>query len=239
MSQPDSPDSGSVSENVRRAAASSKLANLTAADTLNGATLLAAMGGIRGILEAVLPGLLFLVVFTITQQLVPAIIAAGAVGVVFTIARLAQRQSMTQALAGLIGIALSAGLALLNDKPEDYYVIGFWTNGAYLVALAGSVLAGWPLIGVVVGLLTGEGTSWRRSRALRRIYSGITIVWAAMFAARLAVQLPLYFSGNVEALGTLRLLMGVPLYAPVLVLTWLVVSAVRRRSAAAAAPGSD
>jgi hypothetical protein len=54
----------------------------------------------------------------------------------------------------------------------------------------------------------------------------LTLVWVAMFAARLLVQLPLYFSGNVELLGTLRLLMGIPLYAPLLVLSWLVVRAV-------------
>ncbi|SEC20511.1 Protein of unknown function [Paramicrobacterium humi] len=219
-----------VGDSVRRAAASSNLANLTAADTLTGRALLAAMGGVRGILEAVLPGLLFLVVFTVSQQLIAAIVAAGVVGVLFAVVRLAQRQSLTQALAGLVGIALSAGLALLNDKPEDYYVLGFWTNGTYLAALLISVLIGWPLVGVVVGLLTGEGANWRGHRALRRIYGGITLVWAAMFAARLVVQLPLYFAGNVEALGALRLLMGVPLYAPVLVATWLVVSAIRRRT---------
>jgi hypothetical protein len=47
-----------------------------------------------------------------------------------------------------------------------------------------------------------------------------------MFVARLLVQVPFYFAGNVEALGATRLLMGVPLYAPLLVFSWLVVRAV-------------
>jgi hypothetical protein len=37
---------------------------------------------------------------------------------------------------------------------------------------------------------------------------------------------PFYFAGNVEALGATRLLMGVPLYALLLIFSWLVVRAV-------------
>jgi uncharacterized membrane protein len=55
---------------------------------------------------------------------------------------------------------------------------------------------------------------------------GLTIVWVAMFAARLAVQAPLYYAGNLELLATFKLVMGLPLYAPLLVLSWLVVRAV-------------
>ncbi len=40
------------------------------------------------------------------------------------------------------------------------------------------------------------------------------------------MQVPLYLVDNVEALGATRLLMGVPLYALVLVFSWLVVRAV-------------
>jgi hypothetical protein len=39
------------------------------------------------------------------------------------------------------------------------------------------------------------------------------------------VQLPLYFAGNVTALGTLKLLMGLPLFAPLVAVTWLAVRA--------------
>lgn len=229
MSDSPNDDQPSLADSVRKAAASSPLRNLSDQESLSGNALLGAMGGVRGILEAVLPGLLFLVVFTLSQDLLLSIAAAGAIGVIFTVVRMIQRQTLMQAVTGLIGIALSAALALINDKPEDYYLLGFWTNGAYLVALLGSVLVRWPFIGLLVALLTGEGMGWRRDRPLRRIYAGLTLLWAGMFAARLAVQLPLYAAGKVEALGTLRLLMGIPLYAPLLIVTWLVVSALRRR----------
>ena len=43
-----------------------------------------------------------------------------------------------------------------------------------------------------------------------------------MLALRLVVQVPLYLADNVVALGTTRLIMGVPLYALGLWLAWLV-----------------
>jgi hypothetical protein len=86
----------------------------------------------------------------------------------------------------------------------------------------------------VVGFLMGDGTAWRTRRRTYRAMQLLTVVWLGMFVARLAVQLPFYFAGNVEALGATRLLMGVPLYALLLVFSWLVVRAVypaRTRSA--------
>lgn len=216
----------SMSAAFGAAARKSGLGAMTEGDAPTGKALLAAMGGVRGIVEAILPGLLFLIVYTLTLDLIPSIIAPVALGVVFSIARLVQRQPITQAVGGLFGIALSAVLALLSGRAEDFYVVGFWTNGAYAAALLVSVLVGWPIVGLIAGYLMGTGTSWRAHPGQRRAMRWLTLVWVAMFAARLIVQLPLYFSGNVEMLGTLRLLMGVPLYAPLLVLSWLVVRAV-------------
>lgn len=211
-------------------AAPSPLSELTSSDTLTGAALVRAMGGIRGIIEAVLPGLLFLVGFTLYHQLVPAVIAACVVGVGFTAVRLFQRQSALQSLAGLAATLLSAALALINGRPTDFYLVGLWTNAAYFAALLLSVIVRWPLIGVVVGVLTGEGMTWRRERAVRRVYTLTTLLWSLLFALRLAVQVPLYVMGSVAALGTVHIVMGIPLYAPLLVVTWLIVRATRSAS---------
>lgn len=221
------------SAEIRKAASKSSLASLGSTESLDAKALVAAMGGIRGILEAILPGLLFLVAYTVTRQLVPAIIAAGIVGVLFTAIRLIQRQTLMQAITGLIAIALSAALAAVTGKAEDFYLLGFWTNGIYLGVLAASILARWPVVGVVVGVLSGEGNSWRTDRTLRRTYAGLTWIWVAMFAVRLAVELPLYFAGSFVALGTFKLILGVPLYAPLLVVTWLTVTAMNKRRGAA------
>lgn len=185
-----------------------------------------AMGGWRGILESVLPSLAFVVLFTLRPD--PLILALGvSVGLaaVFTAVRLIQKSPPAAAIGGLIAAAAAAALALFTGRGQDNFILGFFTNAAYGSALLISALVGWSLIGLAAGFLTGEGTSWRQDRRKRRAYFWLAIAWAGLFAARLAVQLPMYFAGDVTALGTLKLVMGLPLFAPMIAVTWLVVRA--------------
>lgn len=190
-----------------------------------------AMGGWRGILESVLPSLAFVVLFTLRPD--PLILALGvSVGLaaVFTVVRLIQKSPPAAALGGLIAAGAAAALALLTGRGQDNFVLGFFTNAAYGSALLISALVGWSLIGLAAGFLMGEGTSWRQHRRKRRAYFWLGIAWAGLFAARLAVQLPLYYAGDVTALGTLKLVMGLPLFAPMIAVTWLVVRALHPRA---------
>lgn len=223
---PDQNGAGEFGRQLAAAAERAGLGGLARDETLTGRDLLGALGGVRGLAEAILPGLVFLVVYTFTKELVPALAASLGLAVVFTVVRLVRRSGPTQAIAGLIGVGASAALALWTGRAEDNYVLGFYTNAAYAVALLVSLLVRWPLIGVIVGFLVGDGTAWRTERRKLRAMQFLTLVWLGLFAARLIVQVPFYFAGNVEALGATRLLMGVPLYALVLVFTWLVVRAV-------------
>ena len=127
-----------------------------------------------------------------------------------------------QALAGLAAVALCVVVALNTGEARDFYVWGFITNAVYIVVLSASVLVGWPLLGVVFGLIRGEGLEWRPSAARRRRYGLATWFVVAVLALRLIVQVPLYLSENLVALGTTRLAMGLPLYGLALWMAWLV-----------------
>jgi len=143
--------------------------------------------------------------------------------VIFVLVRVVTRQPWTSAVAGVVGIALSAGLALLTGRAEDNFVFGFLINAAFLLALLISLAARWPLIGVIASLITGEGSTWRQDRAKVKVAIIATVLWCGLFGLRLAVELPLYFAGNTQALATLKLILGVPLYAALLWVTWLLV----------------
>ncbi len=203
----------------------------------------AAIGGTRGAVESVAPGLLFVVVFVLSgQRLGPALVAASAAAAVAVVVRLVQRTPVTQAVSGLLGVGIGVLWAWRTGRGQDYFAYGLWTNAAYLVGFLVSVLVGWPLVGLVIGLFAPDGpltggpwsraVAWRDDRALRRRYVLVSWVWAGMFAARLAVQVPLYRSAEVGWLGTAKLVMGLPLTALVLWLSWLLV----RRSGVRAAP---
>ncbi len=187
-----------------------------------------AMGGWRGVAESVLPGLVFVVTYTLTidpdtgeANLPLSLGLSVGLALVFTLLRLLQRTPPSAAIGGLIATAAAAALALWTGRGEDNFIPGFITNAAYGTALLVSALIGWSLIGLAAGYLMGEGTAWRRDRRKRRVFFWLALAWAALFYARLAVQLPLYFAGDVATLGTLKLVMGLPLFAPLIAVTWL------------------
>jgi hypothetical protein len=189
-----------------------------------------AMGGWRGILESVLPTLVFVVTWTVTVD--PATnqgdlwLAVGlsvGLAVVFTLARLIARSPASAAIGGLVATAAAAALALWTGRAADNFILGLVTNGAYGSVMLISALIGWPLIGLAVGWLMNDGTSWRHDRRKRRVFFWLTIAWAGLFAVRLAVELPLFLTDQVTALGTLKLIMGLPLFAPLVAVTWLAV----------------
>ena len=189
-------------------------------------SLLASMGGRLGILEAILPTVLFIAVFGFTSDGFSAVIAAASAAVVFLVIRLVTKGMLTQVLVGALGVGIAAFMALREGgQTEDYFLIGFYTNAAYGSVLLISLLVRQPLIGVAVALLTGN-KDWKTKPGLRYRFYLVTALWIGFFSLRLAVQLPLYFAGAIEALATARLVMGAPMYALLLVVSWLILKAV-------------
>jgi hypothetical protein len=193
------------------------------------------VGGVRGAIESVAPGLLFVVVYVaFGQELRPALIAAVAAALVAVVARLVQRSPLTQALSGVLGVGIGVIWAWRTGDASDYFAWGLLTNVGYLLAFVVSVLVRWPLVGLVLGLFRGDGpmsesgswagaVAWRKDPALLRRYALVTWLWAGMFALRLLVQVPLYYADEVAWLGTAKLVMGVPLTALVLWASWILV----------------
>jgi len=239
------PVSGALAEGMAAAARRAGFRPAAEGDPISGRDLMAAMGGVRGLCEAVLPGLVFLVTYTLTMNpdaeassdsiraLLPALVAPLLLGLVFVALRAVTRQTMTPAIGGLVGTGISVALALFSGRASDFFLVGLYTNAAYGAALLISVLIGWPLVGLAVGFLMGDGIEWRRDASKRRVLTLLTVCWTALFLVRLAVQLPLYLADNVELLATTKLLMGLPLYAPLLVVSWLMVRSVYRKAESA------
>jgi hypothetical protein len=190
--------------------------------TLDRESLMNSVGGWLVFVQSSVPAALFVLVFALSKNTVAAVVVSLGVSTSFVVLQVATRKPVTQAIAGALGIALSAYLTLRDGgHPADYFIQGFFTNLAYGLVLAISILVRWPAIGFLVGLFRSEPLGWRSDKKLLRRADLATALFVALFSLRLAVQLPLYFANQIEALGIARVAMGVPLYALCIWLSWL------------------
>ena len=130
-------------------------------------------------------------------------------------------------MSGLFGVAFAAWISNRSGKAEDFFLPGIWINAAYAIGIALSIVFRHPVLGYVVGAIKGDLSSWRKDPKLARLYRLVSWWWVGLFSFKLVVQWTLYQDKNIEALGTLKLLMGWPLY---LFMVWLTYRAVRKNS---------
>jgi len=182
-----------------------------------------ALGGAKGLIDSGLPAIVFLVVFNVTDQLRAAIMGALALSLVLAIYRLARKDTIQHSISGVIGVLICAYFANRSGNATDFYIPKLLTNLGYGTVYLLANLAGWPILGLVLGPLLGENLSWRSNPARKKMYLKASWIWVAMFFSRIAVQYPIYKSGNVNLLGTVNLAMGYPLFFAAAYFTWLII----------------
>lgn len=195
------------------------------------------VGGVRGIIESIVPTLVFMLTFIITSNLWLTVVISLAVGLIELIVRLIAREQLRSAAMGLVLVLICLAAAWFSHDAKNFYVPGFIINAVSLVVVALTLLFRVPLVGCFVEVfhtpmeegLKAWADSWRADAALFKAYVESTWVWFALFAVRLALELPLYFAGRVSWLGVVRIISGVPLFAAALWISWMLVSPQMRR----------
>ena len=186
-------------------------------------TVLKALGGKKGLIDSGLPSVIFLVAFNVKHDLRQAIVAALSLSIVLAIIRLAKKDTIQHSVSGILGVLICAYFANRSGNASDFYIPKLLTNLAYGTAYLVANLVGWPLLGIVLGPLLGENFEWRKNPERKKVYTRASWIWVAMFFSRIAVQYPIYRSGNVNLLGTVNLAMGYPLFFAAAYGSWLVI----------------
>ena len=182
-----------------------------------------ALGGKKGLIDSGVPSIVFLVVFNISKEVNTAIMSALALSLILAIFRLIKKDTIQHSVSGVIGVLICAYFANKSGNASDFYIPKLLTNLGYGTVYLIANLVGWPILGVVLGPLLGENFTWRNNPARKRMYVKASWIWVAMFFSRIAVQYPIYKSGNVNLLGTVNLAMGYPLFFAAAYGTWLVI----------------
>ncbi|MDH6131565.1 hypothetical protein P3T37_000939 [Kitasatospora sp. MAA4] len=203
-------------ESPEEAAAREAAASREAADTV-----IKAFGGVRGMIDMTLPGLVFILTFNITHQVATAAWAALGLSGIFVVLRLLRRETVQHAFGGVFGVAIGAYIAMKTGKAQDFYLPGLLYNVGYCIVLAISALVRWPAIGVTLGPVTGEMFTWRTKNPGRlAAYTKATWAWVVIMGIKPVILFPLYFTGNVNLLGWLKVALGIPPMLLAMYVTW-------------------
>lgn len=189
------------------------------------ATVINALGGKKGLIDSGLPSIVFLVVFNTQKDLKMAIWGALGLAIILAIVRLIKKDTIQHSISGIIGVLICAYFANRSGNATDFYIPKLLTNLSYGSAYLVANLVGWPVLGLVLGPLLGENLTWRQNPERKKMYIRASWIWVAMFFSRIAVQYPIYRSGNVNLLGTVNLAMGYPLFFAAAYGSWLIIKA--------------
>jgi hypothetical protein len=190
------------------------------------AQLAKAFGGVRGIIEAAVPTIAFTLSWIFTEDLKISLIISVSLAVVLLLARIAQRSTPQFVINSLIGIAIGAFFASRTGDAKDYFLPGILWNAGYSVAMLLSIVTRWPVVGFLIGSVTGDPTAWHKDPGIVRLCAKLTWMLLIPCVIRVAVQLPVWLFGGgdeaVAALGFAKIVMGWPLQVAALgAMLWL------------------
>ncbi|TDC42329.1 DUF3159 domain-containing protein [Micromonospora sp. KC213] len=192
------------------------------------------LGGRRGAVDATVPPVAFTLGWLLTgRSVVGGVVVAVLAGSAVALWRLRRGSRPRSVLVGLLAVCVAALVALYTGRAVDFFLVQLFSNTASALVWAVSIAVRWPLLGVLVGVALRQRGRWRRDRALVRAYARGSLVWAATYALRVAVFLPLYLGDRVVELTVARAALSWPLVAAALTVSWLVI----RRSLPAGHPG--
>jgi hypothetical protein len=186
------------------------------------AALLEAFGGLRGFVETTLPGLVFILIYTINQDIHSAAIAALVLSAVMGVARLLGRSTIKHAFSGIFGVAVGVAFAVFTGDAKDFYLPGMLYGLGLSLAYLISAATGFPLLGVVLGPVFKENLSWRtRNPGRKRAYVKASYAWGFIFLAKSAILFPLYFFADPTRFGWVTVALKIPPLLLAVYLTWI------------------
>ncbi|OAH16586.1 DUF3159 domain-containing protein [Streptomyces jeddahensis] len=186
------------------------------------AALFEAFGGVRGMVETVLPGLLFVAIYTINKDLHTSAIAALGVSLLLVVVRLVMKDTVKHAFSGVFGVAFGVVFAMMTGNAKDFYLPGMlYTLGLGLAYII-TTLAGVPLIGLILGPVFKENLSWRtRNPGRKKAYAKASYAWGLILLAKCAILFPLYWWADTTQLGWVLVTLKIPPFLLAVWLTWL------------------
>ncbi|GHC53475.1 DUF3159 domain-containing protein [Streptomyces cinnamoneus] len=189
------------------------------------AALFEAFGGVRGMVETTVPGLVFVAIYTVKRDIHIAAIAALGLSLVLGLARLVRKDTLKHAFSGVFGVAFGAVFAMMSGDAKNFYLPGMLYSLGLAIAYIVSSIVGYPLMGLILGPVFKENLSWRTRNPGRKVaYTKASWAWGLILLAKSAILFPLYWWGDATQLGWVKVALGIPPMLLSVYLTWIFLS---------------
>lgn len=186
---------------------------------------MAALGGRASAVDASVPPVLFgLAWFVAGKSIAVGSAVAVLAGAVIALWRWRRGARPFAVVVSLLAVMLGAVIALRTGNAVDFFLVRVVSNAASALAWMAGIAIRWPLLGLVVGTVLGQGRRWRRDPALLRAYQWASWAWVGQYAVRLVVFIPLWLTNAVVALGVAQMVLTWPLVAVSVGASWWIVS---------------
>lgn len=186
-------------------------------------SLAALLGGRGGAVDASLPPLAFVLGWLLSgNSITTGAIAAVACGVLVGVIRLLRGGRPRALLLSVTLVVLAAYIAVRTGRPEDFFLVQIFLNAASALLWTASIALRWPLLGVVVGLITGQRFRWRKDPDLLRAYRIASWPWVGQYVLRVVLFGALWLAGEAVLLAIMRLALTWPLQVACIAISWWV-----------------
>jgi hypothetical protein len=161
------------------------------------------LGGRRGIIEAAIPGVLFTVVWLATKDITLALATGGAGVAIALVIRLVQRSTVQYVFNAAFSIAIGYLFTRIaastggdaSDQALAYFLPGILFSLGYTIVFGTSCLFGWPLVGFMLGSVTGDPLAWHEDKQVVKLCTRLTWVLLAPGAIGVLLQGPVWLLG--------------------------------------------
>ncbi|UUZ61779.1 DUF3159 domain-containing protein [Nocardioides sp. B-3] len=179
-------------------------------------------------IEAAVPTITFTILWLTTRELQLALAVSLSAAVVLLVIRVVQRSSVQFVVNAMVGIGIgwlfvarsAAGGGSEQEQALAYFLPGILYNSGYTVVLGLTCLIGWPVVGFMVGSVTGDPTARHRDKQIVKLCTRLTWLLVLPCVLRVAIRAPIWLAGNSGSMdadtavaipGVLKIVLGWPL----------------------------
>jgi hypothetical protein len=177
------------------------------------------LGGRQGVIDSVIPVTVFVAANAATRNVTTSALAAVASSLVLVVVRLIRHEPLKHVFSGVLGVGISAIIAIRMGKAKGVFLPGIVSNAVYLALFVGSVLLRRPIVGFLIRQISDKPAAWHDDPRVRRAYAEATLGWAGVFATRVLVVGYFALQDKTLSAGISKILLGPILYVVALLAT--------------------